>query len=283
VSEDAVRLAMGRIDETQGLDWLSEQITGSISPVLGLPWILDIDATVKPIYGRQQGAQIGYNPQKPGRPSHVYHSYFVANLRISLGVEVRPGNEHAGARGVPGLWKTLERLPRSQWLTYVRGDCGYGNEALMLEFEERGLPYLFKLRHTNKVKALVKTVMGRGELWRECGDGWQALESSLKLDGWTRERRVVLVRENPARAPVAIEGKSRRGKDRAGRLSNAHGEGWDEQATPWSGKIAVLVSSLDPVAFPTQAMPKQYRDRADAENNFDELKNQWGWGGLPAV
>ncbi len=23
-----------------------------------------------------------------------------------------------------------------------------------------------------------------------------------------------------------------------------------------------------------------YRDRADAENNFDELKNQWGWGGF---
>ncbi len=22
-----------------------------------------------------------------------------------------------------------------------------------------------------------------------------------------------------------------------------------------------------------------YRDRADSENGFDELKNQWGWGG----
>jgi len=80
VSEDAVRLAMGRIEEKQGLDWLSEQIVGSIAPVLGLPWILDMDVTVKPLYGHQQGAQIGYNPQKPGRPSHVYHSYFVANL-----------------------------------------------------------------------------------------------------------------------------------------------------------------------------------------------------------
>jgi hypothetical protein len=27
-------------------------------------------------------------------------------------------------------------------------------------------------------------------------------------------------------------------------------------------------------------MPKHYRDRADAENCFDELKNQWGWGGF---
>ena len=48
VSEDAVRLAMGRIEETAGLDWLSSQILASISPALCLPWILDIDVTVKP-------------------------------------------------------------------------------------------------------------------------------------------------------------------------------------------------------------------------------------------
>lgn len=29
----------------------------------------------------------------------------------------------------------------------------------------------------------------------------------------------------------------------------------------------------------TQIIPKHYRDRADAENCFDELKNQWGWNG----
>ena len=28
------------------------------------------------------------------------------------------------------------------------------------------------------------------------------------------------------------------------------------------------------------ALAQLYRDRADAENNFDELKNQWGWGGF---
>ncbi len=25
---------------------------------------------------------------------------------------------------------------------------------------------------------------------------------------------------------------------------------------------------------------QHYRDRADCENNFDEIKNQWGWGGF---
>ena len=132
VSEDAVRMAMYRIPEEAGLDWLSTQILDTIAPALGLPWILDIDVTVKPLYGHQEGAKIGYSPQKPGRPSHVNHSYFVANLRLSLGVEVRPGNEHAGAKGLPGLWQMLEKLPRHQWPTFICGGCGYGQEAIML-------------------------------------------------------------------------------------------------------------------------------------------------------
>ena len=40
-------------------------------------WILDIDTTIKPIYGHQQGATLGYNPHKPGRPSHAYHSHYL--------------------------------------------------------------------------------------------------------------------------------------------------------------------------------------------------------------
>jgi len=297
VSEDVVRMAMYRIDETAGLDWVSSRILDSISPVLSQPWIMDIDVTVKPLYGRQEGAEIGYNPQKPGRPSHVYHSYFMANLRISLGVEVRPGNEHAGARSLPGMWQMLDKLPRDQWPTFIRGDCGYGNEAIMQECEGRGLPYLFKLRHTLKVKLLVQRMMRQGALWRDCGDGWQALESPLKLDGWSRERRVILVREAPSLAPVSgpvIEldagaglpaGKTvkkkrkRRGKDRQSDLPRATGDGWDTRATPWCGKISVLVTSMDGEAWPTVSLPKHYRDRGDAENCFDELKNQWGWGG----
>ena len=28
------------------------------------------------------------------------------------------------------------------------------------------------------------------------------------------------------------------------------------------------------------AIGQLYRDRCDCENGFDELKNQWGWGGF---
>ena len=127
-----------------------------------------------------------------------------------------------------------------------------------------------------------------------CGDGWQALESDLQLSGWSRARRVILVREAPSLAPVGsvmeinadaivpagkILKKKRRGKDRQSDLPHATGAGWDAQATPWSGKIAVLVTSMAQEVWPTVSLPKHYRDRGDAENCFDELKNQWGWSG----
>ena len=41
-------------------------------------------------------------------------------------------------------------------------------------------------------------------------------------------------------------------------------------------EYAVLVSSLFEAVL---TLAQHYRERADAENNFDEIKNQWGWGG----
>lgn len=277
VSEDVVRRALRRMDETAGLTWLAGELRSCVQPVLSQPWILDIDCTVKPIYGRQQGAQLGHNPHKPGRPSHCYHSYFMANTRLCLGVEVLSGKTHAGRHGLPGLWSLLEALPRTHWPAMVRGDSAYGNEGLLGEAEERGVPCLLKLRHTPKVKDLVARMLHAGAAWVEAGDGWQVLESSLQLTGWSRPRRVVLVREAPAVAPVGEQARRRRDYHQAGLPGSA---AWPHSSAPWSGRIAVLVTTLDAEAYAATALARLYRERADAENIYDELKNQWGWGGF---
>jgi hypothetical protein len=75
---------------------------------LSEPWILDVDTTVKPLYGHQEGAVVSYNPHKPGRPSYSYHSYLLANLRLVLAVEVAPGDEHSSKHSAPGLWKLVD-------------------------------------------------------------------------------------------------------------------------------------------------------------------------------
>ena len=273
VSEDVVRGAWRRLEEEAGLGWLSGELRACVEPVLSQPWIMDIDVTVKTIYGRQQGAELGYNPHKPGRPSHAYHSYFMANTRLCLGVEVLGGKEHAARHALPGLWSLLDQLPRTHWPAMVRGDCGYGNEVLLSAAETRGLPCLFKLRHTVKVKALIAQALRAGGAWEDAGEGWEVMTAALRLSGWSRERRVVLVREAPALAPIGPQARRRRDYLPGSEL-------WLPSLAPWSGRIAVLVTTLDAVAYPAASLARLYRERADAENVYDELKNQWGWHGF---
>ncbi len=129
ISEDAVRRAFKAIDETEGAAWLRGHLAFCVEPLLAEPWILDVDTTVKPLYGHQEGAVLGYNPKKPGRPSHCYHTYSMASTRLVLDVDVSPGDEHASKHSAPSLWALLDRLPRDLWPALLRGDRGFGNEG----------------------------------------------------------------------------------------------------------------------------------------------------------
>ena len=69
VSEDAVRRGFKAVHADEGREWLQRHLDYCVSPLLAEPWILDMDSTVKPLFGRQEGAVLGYNPKKPGSPA----------------------------------------------------------------------------------------------------------------------------------------------------------------------------------------------------------------------
>ena len=71
ISDDSAIRALKRMDEASAIAWLQRHLQSCYEPLLSTPWILDVDVTVKPLYGHQEGAKIGYNPHKPGRPSHT--------------------------------------------------------------------------------------------------------------------------------------------------------------------------------------------------------------------
>ena len=98
-SEDSVRLAFKGLDPALCAQWQQQALAQTWEPLLKHGWILDMDMTVKPIYGHQEGAQIGYNPHKPGRPCHALHTWFVRKLRLVLDVEVLPGKQHSAKHG----------------------------------------------------------------------------------------------------------------------------------------------------------------------------------------
>lgn len=55
ISEDALRCAPGAIAE--GVAWPDRHISASVAPLLDVPWILDIDTVIKPLYGKQGGVR----------------------------------------------------------------------------------------------------------------------------------------------------------------------------------------------------------------------------------
>jgi len=267
VSEDSVRRNLGKIDETKGVEWLQGHLDYVSAPLLAEPWILDTDVTVKPLYGHQEGAVLGYNPHKPGRPSHTYHTCFIANLRLVLDVEVQPGNKTASKHSSPGLWELLGRIPRAHWPAFIRGDRDWGTEANMARAEQEGVEYLFKLRLTAKVKKLIERLM-RGASWTDAGQGWQGAEAPLRLSGWSRARRAVVLRRRINKDLAVVD------QSNPEQLRLSFAELTDEAIVY---EYAVLVTSLTDEIL---TIAQLYRDRADCENPFDELKNHWGWGGF---
>ncbi|MFW6152475.1 MAG: transposase, partial [Verrucomicrobiota bacterium] len=191
VSEDSVRRALKRGTAEEWDAWLTVQERAVYEPLLTEPYVLDIDNTVKPLYGHQEGAELGYNPKKPGRPSHNYHTYFIGSLRMVLGVEVMPGKQHAGKHSLPGLWRIIDSLRPECRPRMIRGDVSYGNEDSMVEAEKRNQRYLFKLRQTTKVKKQIRELECDADAWCDAGDGWQGAQRELKLMGWTRSRRCI--------------------------------------------------------------------------------------------
>jgi hypothetical protein len=167
VSEDAIRRAFKAVDEQEGAAWLRGHLAFCVEPLLAEAWILEVDTTIKPLFGHQEGARLGYNPRKPGRPSHCYHTYAMASTRLVLDVDVSPGDEHTSKHSAPSLWALIDRLPRDLWPRLLRGDSGFGNEAVMRQAEGRGLPYLSvqtapdQERQTHDREAGERTRMGR--------------------------------------------------------------------------------------------------------------------------
>jgi hypothetical protein len=150
---------------------------------------------------------------------------------------------------------------RAAWLN--RGDSGLGHEAVMA-WHEAGparARYLFKLKLTANVRRALHALPETA--WQGPGAAgvWQVAEARVRLHGWTCERRVVFARKLQGQTPAL-----------------AQGQFW--QAV--KHELAAYVTNLDEPTANAWQVQALYRERADAENVFDELKNQWGFNGFCA-
>ena len=117
----------------------------------------------------------------------------LSNLRLVLSVDVQPGDQHNVKHATSGLWSLLERWDRGRWPRLLRGDLAWGIEPVMAQAEHRNLAYLFRLRTTKNVSRALQRAMAQSD-WSDAGQGWQGKETHLRLEGWSRQRRVILLR-----------------------------------------------------------------------------------------
>ena len=257
--EDALpRLAKGMSVE-QMRDWM-QQPQAELYAALPERFIADWDSTVNTRYGHQEDAALGYNPHKRGRKSHHPLICVAARTRLCLHLEWRPGDTVSATDWQPAMEKLWSHPTIRERLWLNRGDTGFGQEAVMAWHEQAGQPrpkYLFKLRLTSNVRRAIAKVPW--PLWEGAPTlGCQQLaETTVKLHGWSRERRVVIVRTLKPANPTPQD------------------EFWDNP----EDEVAVYVTNLEKEDARPEQIALLYAKRADTENVFDELKNQWGFRG----
>ncbi|GBU20298.1 hypothetical protein R80B4_00174 [Fibrobacteres bacterium R8-0-B4] len=258
--DDTVRRFFASIDSEAGREWLykAQEI---IYRALNTEYILDWDSTVTTRYGEQEYVAIGYNPQKHGRGSHHPLVCSVAGLRLCLDMDFRPGDSSSSDGWIAMMERLLSHIPPDRWPSINRADVGFCSEKFLSwhEADVNRPRYLFKLRKTALVKGAISEVKEADWQGSASVAALQLAEARLKLHGWSNERRVVL-----GRRLISLESPD------------------ESQSLFGYSKYEYYawVTNLSSQQFEAFQIADLYQKRADCENIFDELKNQWGFSGF---
>jgi len=152
---------------------------------------LDMDSTVRGVYGNQQGAEKGYNPKKKGQKSYHPLLCFIAETRECLHNWFRSGSTYSANGSVEFMKECFARLPKRIWQVEVRGDSAFFDGDLFDFLEEKRSAYIVKV----KMKGLVPFL--ERQSWRRAKNkpGYETTEFTHACAGWKRSRRFVAIRE----------------------------------------------------------------------------------------
>ena len=152
---------------------------------------LILDSTVSVRYGlKQAGAVRGYNPRKPGRPSHHPLLAFVQETDDCMGIRWRPGDAHTAAGAEAWITDLVGRLRSVGVETItVRLDKGFFSRSMVRTLDNLDVRFLLKVpahqwlanhqqpwRHSRKGKHIVPG----HELWTTSGRMWGVRLLSLQ-------------------------------------------------------------------------------------------------------
>ena len=151
--------------------------------------LFDLDSTVLVLYGRQQGARVGYNPLKRGRRSYYPLLCFEAQTGDFWHGELRPGDVGTSRGALQCVQACFRKIPGKGQRVILRADKGFFDHKLIDWVEEQGAGYVIVARLTPPIQRRLS-----GLRYRRFGWGVETASFRYQPHSWTRPARFVVVR-----------------------------------------------------------------------------------------
>ena len=168
-------------------DWLLQQFIHR--PAHRSRIILDLDSTVVTVFGRQEGAEVGYNPRYRGKRSYDPLLCVEANSTFLWDVELRVGNAGTwvGSEGL--LASCFLNLPSDVREVRVRADAGFGFDPVLATLEQRQAQYAVVARMSAGLRRKLGALR-----YDHLNARWEIAEDDYRAQGWTQARRCIVAR-----------------------------------------------------------------------------------------
>jgi hypothetical protein len=163
--------------------WVWEHVTGR-------SWTVDLDSSVLTRYGHQEGSEKGYNPKHQGKRSHHPLMAFAAECRMVISAWLRPGNTTDSSNAQNFLNEVLRVFGQRHRIGLLRCDSGFCVGGFLDQVEAKGLSYIVVTRLQTTIK---QRIAGLND-WIELDEQTSVSEFLYQAQGWSKARRVVVVR-----------------------------------------------------------------------------------------
>jgi len=151
--------------------------------------VLDLDSTVVTVFGRQQGAEVGYNPRYRGKRSYNPLLCVEANSSFLWDAELRSGDAGVWDASPELLDNGFANVPPEIRELRFRADAGFGYDPVLRKLEEHASQYAVVARLTGPVKRMLCSLN-----YERVNARWECAEGEYRSHGWPKARRIVAAR-----------------------------------------------------------------------------------------
>lgn len=158
---------------------------------------LHMDSKVVTVYGDQENAEVGYNPQKKGRKSYHLKICTVEPFGFILAIRVEPGNAVSSTGFEPFYHQCLEAIPTKHFVVRtIRLDRGFFSEYNIKLFEADCIFFEVVAKQYKSLKEFIHSIPEEDfEPFNLTDETIEGASFCFSLNNWEGQRDFVVVRK----------------------------------------------------------------------------------------